>query len=83
MKNPKLPDKTFLRIDALYAFIAEHPGSGEGIMAFMTQDGTMMPMIGSDLTRVESLKPIADKISRIMGITYKICKFTNREIFEL
>lgn len=82
--NEKLPDKTFFKIDAIYAFIADHPGSGEGIMGFLPPGHTVfLPMIGADLERVKDLKPIADGISKAHGIPYKIYKFTEREVFEL
>ena len=65
-------------ITELYAFVAvatEGEPDDEGIMAFMTQDGTMMPMIGADMERVEQLKPIAKRAAAEAGCSYKILTF--------
>lgn len=69
--NQKLPNKRFLKIEEIYAFIAED-GAGEGIMGFTTPDGRSIPMIGADLERVNQLKPIADAA----GVPYEIRYFT-------
>lgn len=80
--NEKLKDKTFLKIETIYAFVAQRPDSGEGIMGFLGPDGTMIPMIGADLERVKDLKPIADMMSRELKTPYKIYHFTKREIYK-
>jgi len=81
MNNIKLPNKTYLRIDQMYAFIAEDEG-GEGIMGFRGPDGIMMPMVGADMERVQSLIPIAEQIKKLTGKPYKIYRFNNREIIK-
>lgn len=65
-------------VTELYAFVAVADGDDaddEGIMAFMTEDGIMMPMIGADMTRVEDLKPIAKRVAAEGGCSYKILTF--------
>jgi hypothetical protein len=65
-------------VTELFAFVAVADGDepdDEGIMAFRTEDGTMMPMIGADMTRVEQLKPIAKVIAKHRGCSYKILTF--------
>jgi hypothetical protein len=64
------------KIKELYAFVSigDEPDD-EGIMAFQTDDGTWMPMVGADMTRVNELKPLADRISKITGKPYKILRF--------
>jgi hypothetical protein len=62
------------KIERLFAFVSVDDGSGdEGIIAFLDQTtGTMMPMIGADIARVDSLKPIAEQIKAAMGVNYRI-----------
>jgi hypothetical protein len=64
------------KITELYAFVSigDDPDD-EGIMAFQTNDGTWMPMVGADMTRVNQLKPMADRISKTTGKPYKILRF--------
>jgi hypothetical protein len=64
------------KITELFAFVSigDDPDD-EGIMAFQTNDGIWMPMVGADMTRVNQLKPMADRISKTTGKPYKILKF--------
>jgi hypothetical protein len=64
------------KIKELYAFVSigDEPDD-EGIIGFRTNGGTFMPMIGADMTRVNELKPMADRISKITGKPYKILQF--------
>ena len=67
-----------LVIDAMYAFVAQGE-EGEGVMGAMTGDGVMMPLVGADMKRILSLIPVADQISKVTGIPYKIYKFSNKQ----
>ncbi len=59
-------------ITELYAFVAlDNEDGNEGIIAFMGPDGIMLPMIGADTARVNSLIPIADAT----GVKYEIRYF--------
>jgi hypothetical protein len=66
------------RITELYAFLAEEAPGEEGVMAFWTGE-TWMPMIGADMTRVESLLPLAEAISRATGKPSRVRRFVLRE----
>ncbi len=67
------------RIDEMYAFIVEDTGpDDEGIVA-TNLGGTMMPLVGADMKRVESLRPMAQHMSRFLGKPVKLIHFTNRE----
>ncbi|GAH83034.1 unnamed protein product, partial [marine sediment metagenome] len=47
------------RIEEMYAFVAEDTGpDDEGVVGVNTGCG-WMPLVGADMARVESLKPIA------------------------
>lgn len=67
------------RIEEMYAFAAEDNGpDDEGIVA-MSMGSVMMPLVGADIERVESLKPIARDIARQTGKKIKLLRFSNRE----
>ena len=65
------------KITEMYAFIAEDSHEDEGIVA-MKVGNMMMPMVGGDMARIESLRPIAENIARIYGQKIILVKFTNR-----
>jgi len=67
------------RIEEMFAFVAEDSGpEDEGLVGTNTGDG-WMPLIGADMARVESLKPIARGIAEATGKKIKIIHFTQRE----
>lgn len=72
-----------LKIDEMYAFIATDEDGQEGICAFQIESGLWMPMVGADLKRVDSLRPIARSIVLATGRQIEVCKFTNREHLEM
>jgi hypothetical protein len=65
------------KITEVFAFIAVDPTDGdEGVMAFYSEDmGGMMPMIGADPKRVESLTIKAEEIKVNHAIDYTIKRF--------
>jgi len=68
-----------MRIEEMYAFVAEDKDpDDEGVVGFMADTG-WMPMVGADMARAESLKPIAQNIARTTGKKIKLLRFTNRE----
>jgi hypothetical protein len=68
-----------LKIEELFAFVAED-AEGEGLMGFkMPGANTMMPMVGGDMKRVASLYPIAEHISKITGKPFRVLKFSTRK----
>lgn len=69
------------RIEEMFAFVVEDSGpDDEGIIGMNTGTG-WMPLVGADMARVESLKPIARKIGMAAGKRVKILRFTQREEF--
>jgi hypothetical protein len=70
-----------LKIDEMYAFIAKDPDGGEGLAAFLTNEG-WQPMVGADMARVHLLKPIAEKLAKNTGQPIKLVKFTTRTEIE-
>lgn len=66
-----------LKIEEMFAFVAQDDNHDEGVMGFQVGN-TMMPMVGADMARVNQLRPYADKISQITGKEYRIYKFSQR-----
>jgi len=66
-------------IEEMFAFVAEDSGpDDEGIVAMQVGD-VMVPMVGADMARVESLRPIVRAISAQTGKNIKLLHFTQRE----
>jgi hypothetical protein len=75
-----MSEKPDLKIDCLYAYIAQSK-DGEGVMGMsLPIDGrmTMLPMVGADVDRIKSLLPIAKQIADQSGFTFRIYKFENK-----
>jgi len=69
------------KITELFTFIAENGPEDEGITAMMVGD-KWMPMVGADMKRIESLRPIAEKMAAIHGQKVILVKFTIRTDIE-
>lgn len=55
-------------VSELYAWVTIDPADGnEGVMAFRTASGDWMPMIGADMARIESLRPMVMAIISVTG----------------
>jgi len=73
-----------LRIESMYAFIAVDPEDDtEGIISMATATGHM-PLVGADMARAESLKPLAAEVAKQLGMEgrVKLVHFTNRTEVE-
>jgi hypothetical protein len=57
LHKPDLP-----KIEMMYAYIASDAG-GEGLCGFHSPSG-WLPMVCADMARVESLRPIAEKLAK-------------------
>lgn len=69
-----------LKIDSMFAFVAQGEG-GEGIMAasMLIDDKEMlMPLVGADINRIKSLLPVAQEVSKHSGRSFKIYRFDNK-----
>ncbi len=72
------------KITEMYAFIVEDSGpNDEGVVAIASEEGTMgkiwLPLVGADMARVESLKPLAAGIGKQIGKKVRLIHFTQRE----
>lgn len=67
------------KIDRMYAFVADDNGpDDEGIMGARMPDGTWMPFVGADTSRIKSLLPMARMVSKLSGKPFKILLFEGR-----
>jgi hypothetical protein len=76
-----------LRIEQMYAFVALDPADNtEGVPAIPGPGGMALPMVGADMKRVESLRPVAEQMVREHpGMKITLCRFevrTELETFE-
>jgi len=77
------------RIEEMYAFIAEDSGpDDEGVIGIQTGPGDdgqrlWLPLVGADMARVNSLRPIAQGIGRRIGKKIVLVHFSNRQVLEV
>lgn len=70
-------------IDAVHAFVMVGDDGDEGIPAFLTTEGVMMPLIAADLVRLERLRPMAAQIGRAAGKPVTLVRFHQRQDLEV
>ena len=72
-----------LKIDKMYAFVAEDKNGDEGVIGMQTNSG-WMPLVGADMKRINSLIPIVQNIVNQTNHPVKILMFSDRkEIDEI
>lgn len=72
------------KIDVLYAYIvADKAPDDEGVPAVQMPDGMIMPLMGADMPRVDSVRRIAQSVADREGKPIKLVKFTNPEVIEI
>lgn len=73
------------KITEMYAFILEDTGpNDEGVIGIKAPNDTgtgsvWLPLVGGDMARINSLKPLAIGIGNQVGKKVKLVHFTNRE----
>lgn len=72
-----------VRITEMYAFVVVDNDGTEGVPAFRDVSGMVLPMMGADTARAESLKPIAAAMARQLGKSMTLLRFTVREEVEV
>lgn len=63
------------KMTEMFAFVATEKNGDEGLIAAQTEDGSWMPLVGSDLARVHSLIPVAEGIKQATGVDYRVLHF--------
>jgi hypothetical protein len=72
-----------LRIEQMYAFVMVDPADNtEGIPAVQGPGGLAMPLVGADMARVDSLRPIAVEMAAAAGAKITLCRFEVRTELE-
>lgn len=72
------------RISEMFAFVAIDAEGNEGVAGFQNlETGVWYPMVGADMARVDSLRPMARRISKATGKEIRLLKFTTREELEV
>lgn len=65
-----------------YAWVATEPDGGEGVPAIDIGGGVIMPLVGADRERVESLRPHAMAVCHMLGHPIKLVRFHGIETLE-
>jgi hypothetical protein len=72
-----------LRIDQVFAFIVLDDDGTEGVPAVMAPNGMLLPLMGADLARIDSLRAIVERDPRLTGKQITLAKFSGRENVEV
>lgn len=70
--------KKGFRIKKVTAFVAIDTNDEEGVMAFQDKEGKWLPLICGDEDRIKSMYPIAESMSRIAGMPFRVIQFSLR-----
>ena len=75
------------RVEDIYAFVVEDSGpEDEGVIAIQAISRelaiTWLPLVGADMARVNSLRPLAQGIGRRLGKKVTLVHFSNRQDLE-
>jgi hypothetical protein len=71
------------RIEQLFVFIADDGKGEEGVPAFTLPNGLVIPLLGSDQARIDSLRPMAQMIANTSGQKITLYRFTKGEEMEV
>ena len=70
------------RIIEMYAWVSDHP-DGEGVLAAELDGLGTVPLVGADLARADSLRPVAQALADAFGQEARLLRFTVREECEV
>jgi hypothetical protein len=69
-------------IERLYAWVATEADGGEGVCAMSMPDGMMMPLVGADMARIESLRAHARSVAVASGCPVRLVEFATRRVLR-
>lgn len=69
------------KIVELYAWIVTQPDGEDTVPAIRGPHNTVVPLVGSDRARMESLRSAAKECVG-MGLPVRLCKFSTMEVLE-
>lgn len=70
------------RIREMYAYLLVADDGDEAIPAITLPNGTVLPLIAADPTRLAEMRPHAEAIARATGKPIRLVRFTRREEVE-
>jgi len=68
-------------INEVYVFIAKGK-EGEGVIGIRGDDETWVPLVAADKARIDSLRPLAQKVCKCAGVSYVLARFHQRSDIE-
>lgn len=68
-------------IEELYAFVCEETPGEEGVCG-ANMNGQWMPMVGADLLRIESIRPLMKRLAEVSPGPIRLVRFSTREVLE-
>jgi hypothetical protein len=71
-----------LRVDQMFVFLAVDHTGDEGVIAY-PMGNTIMPLLGADMARVDSVRTLAQKIADARGCDITLAVFSVRENREV
>lgn len=72
------------RIESLWAYLSIDPDDDdEGVCAFQASDGTWMPLVAADKTRLDLLRPAAEHIANQTGQRIQLSRFMRISDIEI
>jgi hypothetical protein len=70
------------RIEKLYAWIAEEPDGGEGVVGGTFPGLGTIPLIGADKARIESYRTFAEMTQRATGYPVRLKVFSGGVVID-
>lgn len=70
-------------ITELYAYVVLDDGDGnEGVPAVEMPDGKIMPLMGADMPRVQSIRQLAQQAANLANAPIRLMRSTGLEVIE-
>lgn len=70
-----------LEMNEMFAFVARDESNDEGITV-MPINGMLVPLLGADMSRIDSLRHFAQIIADWRGVPVQLIRFSQRETLE-
>lgn len=68
-----------LKVERVFAFLGVDDSGDEGVLAWPMPDGSIMPLLGADMTRVDSIRKMAQMVCDARGVDVRLAIFSVRE----
>lgn len=71
-----------MKIEKMFAFVCKDDDGNEGVIGHKIGN-IMYPLVGADMERIESLKPLALSIQQATGKQVYLISFDKRTVLEV